>query len=192
MQTEPLTDEQLKELPLSQLVERARDQLDEARSTLQAAIRKHGWKDRLGDVEGLMTCGILSLYYHKQEIVDCEIMKDDHKLGKHIKFSPRGIGRDNCPCCYVCGPTEPSISRLMDNLSGFVKTKKDGEELVEWFGGSARLDFREREPDYLQVKFGVCDNHLPNLKHLRALTSKYGVIREKDIEASKKLSFGEY
>lgn len=81
-------------------------------------------------------------------------------------FASRGIGKDwNLPC-FVCGV----LMELSDNIAAFVRTKEAGERVVEMFGGRARLDFREYEPDRIQVKVGACAAHASKLQALHTST----------------------
>ena len=85
-----------------------------------------------------------------------------------IHASSRGIGRDRCPGCFVCN--DGDVSRMMSNISMFVGSRQDGEMIVEMFPHhGARLDYRSNEPDWIQVKVGACDNHVPNLEKLDEL-----------------------
>lgn len=86
-------------------------------------------------------------------------------------FRSRGVGYDQTPGCFVCGGGE----KLRNNIAAFVQCKKSGERVVNMFGYGARLDYREYEPDRVQVKVGACDCHLPNLKKLDSLTRE-GII----------------
>ena len=86
-----------------------------------------------------------------------------------IEFKSRGIGLDTTPGCFICGGEK----RLLNNISAFVLTKEDGELAVSWFEQGARLDYREREPNWIQVKIGACDQHLPNLIWLDLATKAY-------------------
>jgi hypothetical protein len=164
--------------PLSQILEDARRQMSVARGVLEDAVRQYGWKDRIEHVAGLLTCGISTLHTSMKEIADFEVKMIDNERGPSRKFRPRGIGTDWCPGCYVCGVGEGSMS----NIAAFVDSKEDGEAILAWFDGSAKLDFRPHEPNWIQVKVGACPNHLPCLEALYKTTSQYGVIRQKDIE----------
>jgi hypothetical protein len=177
-------------LCLSETVEFARKQISDARHTLDRAIAKHGWKDRIEHVSGLLTCGLVALAHSNEEIIKFEISAADRLRGPHLSFRPRGIGLDVCPCCFVCGVAERKINgnTCLNNIAAFVKCKGDGEAIVEWFGQRARVDFRESEPSWIQVKVGACDAHLDNLKALAKETGRYGVIRQKDIEEAVALS----
>lgn len=80
-------------------------------------------------------------------------------------FRPREIGSGVTPGCFVCGGPE----RLYTDMAGFVQCKDAGERVVKLFEHGAWLDYREYEPDRVQVKIGACDTHVPNLKRLYEL-----------------------
>jgi hypothetical protein len=87
-------------------------------------------------------------------------------------FWSRGIGTDVTPCCFVAS----CAGWPRKNIAAFVQCKASGERVVAMFGGRARLDFRESEPDRVQVKVGVCDAHASTLALLdRAIDG--GVLR---------------
>lgn len=79
-----------------------------------------------------------------------------------VYWSPRGIGYDSVPC-FV---TKQLKCDGRPNISGFVSSREDGEKVVEIFGGYARLDYREREPNWIQVKVGVEKGHEEVLERL--------------------------
>lgn len=90
--------------------------------------------------------------------------------------APRGIGMDHTPGCFMCAGPEG----LYNNVSLYVKTKETGEAIVNLFKTGARLDFREFEPDYLQVKIGACKKHLFNLEWLvEAIVAQKNIPRYK-------------
>ena len=89
-------------------------------------------------------------------------------------FRSRGIGSDRIATCFVCGC---NISEnYAANISAFVECKEAGERVVAMFAGRARLDFREREPDRVQVKVGACQKHQGNLDRLDGLVERKGVL----------------
>jgi hypothetical protein len=91
-------------------------------------------------------------------------------------FSSRGIGLDHTPGCFICG----GGSGLYQNIAAFVQCREAGERVVAMFRQGAYLDYREYEPDYLQVKVGACDAHASNLAKLSSLTiENKGVIAER-------------
>ena len=99
-------------------------------------------------------------------------------------FSVRGIGTDKTPGCFCCGGKK----RYHNNIAAFVKSKQAGERIVKLFGEyGAWLDYREFEPDWIQVKIGACDKHLPNLEKLAELTSD-GIITLDKVEKAKTLT----
>lgn len=95
-------------------------------------------------------------------------------------FRSRGLGLDRTPGCFVCGGEEA----LRNNIAAFVQCKDAGERVVRMFLRGARLDYRERSPDRVQVKLGACNAHKANLEKLHALVTKDGVITsERIVEA---------
>jgi hypothetical protein len=92
-------------------------------------------------------------------------------------FRSRGIGVDNTPGCFVCG----GGFDLRHNIAAFVVTKEAGERVVTMLEMGARLDYREQEPDRVQVKIGACNHHLPNLERLNELTRHDGIITSQRI-----------
>jgi hypothetical protein len=106
---------------------------------------------------------------------------------KEIKFRCRPVGLDLIDCCYVCNATKRSSdsNHYMNNIAAFVDSKEDGAEVVKMFNGvGARLDYRDYEPNWIQVKIGSCDNCLPCLEELSRLT-RSGTIYKRDIILSK-------
>lgn len=99
---------------------------------------------------------------------------DDKTYYKYELFNSRGIGLDHCTC-FVCGTSkrsnDESSSEYLNNIAAFVSSKEAGERVVGMFEMGARLDFRYYEPNWIQVKVGSCDEHLPNLKKLNELVS---------------------
>lgn len=91
-------------------------------------------------------------------------------------FRSRGIGADRC-VCFVCGTDKRNKegNNYLQNIAAFVRCKEAGERVVAMFSCGARLDYRDFEPDYVQVKIGACDEHLENLEKLNELV-KDGVI----------------
>jgi len=95
-------------------------------------------------------------------------------------FSSRGVGTDRTSC-FVC---QSNREDMQSNIAAFVQCKAAGERIVTMFGSGARLDFREFEPDYLQVKVGACNQHVKRLRRLHSLTSD-GRITEERIEQAR-------
>ncbi len=83
-----------------------------------------------------------------------------------MDWKVRGIGLEfNLPCFITkAGTSEPA---LKPNISGFVSSKKQGVRLVMMFDGLARLDYREYEPNWIQVKVGVIPQHEKALVELQ-------------------------
>lgn len=99
-------------------------------------------------------------------------------------FSPRGIGMDSCQC--FCCPKSGSDGReLMHNVAAFVQCRESGERVVRMFGRGAWLDYRDFEPDRVQVKVGACDAHREQLEALYRATREGGVIRYGMIQAAR-------
>jgi hypothetical protein len=170
---------------VSDIITDMRELMLKARDTISDVDKAYpAWGERLKDVEGLLTCGVRVLYSIREEIIEFEIKAADQNRGDSIEFNSRGIGLDVTPGCFVCGTTErhETSNHYMNNISGFVKTREDGWEIVSWFEKGARLDFRAHEPHYLQVKIGACDNHKSNLEALHEIIRKNkGVMRKQDI-----------
>jgi hypothetical protein len=170
--------------PVSVLIEDVRNMLTDARGKLTDIANGTVWEDRVNDMIGLLSCGISSLHYTKSEIVEFEIKTADKLEGKSLTFRPRGIGLDIVPYCFVCGKkirsplTDHIGNPYLNNIAAFVASKKEGEEIEQWFGGAARLDYRQHEPNWVQLKVGSCDEHLHNLEKLYELTGQYGLIRK--------------
>jgi hypothetical protein len=74
------------------------------------------------------------------------------------------------------------------DMAAFVDSKEAGERVVGMFqqqGSRAFLDFRPSEPNWVQVKIGACDDHLPNLEGLQTLVHETdGMITPTMIAAS--------
>jgi hypothetical protein len=178
------TEKKPEDMCLSEIITLARDQISKTRGILQEAVSKYGFKDRVEHVCGLLTCGLVALYDSNEDIIKHEIKVIDRVRGRHLTFRPRGIGLDMCPCCFVCGATErgPDTNEYLHNISAFIASKEDGEQIVEWFEGRAKVDFRKNEPNWIQLKVGSCEVHLDKLRRLYDMTNQYGVIRKMDIE----------
>jgi len=85
-------------------------------------------------------------------------------------FRSRGVGMDSTPGCFVCGGEKG----MRNNISGYVQCKEAGERIVNKFEHGARLDYREYEPDYIQVKIGACQRHVHCLEDLSRQTDEAG------------------
>lgn len=96
-------------------------------------------------------------------------------------FRARGLGMDSSPGCFVCGgektrwqPKNKYHMQMLDNVAGFAQCKNAGARIVEMFEGKGCwMDYREFEPDRIQVKIGVCKKHVENLKTLVRLTEEH-------------------
>lgn len=99
-------------------------------------------------------------------------------------FSSRGIGLDSCTC-FVCKTHDRDGKghTMLNNIAAFVQCREAGVRVVAMFPLGARLDYRDFEPDYVQVKVGACDEHLPNLERLDKLV-KDGVIKPEMVTAA--------
>ncbi len=53
------------------------------------------------------------------------------------------------------------------------------------FPSGAQLDYRDYEPDRVQVKIGACDEHLGNLQRLDLATATDGVINASQVEEAR-------
>lgn len=98
-------------------------------------------------------------------------------------FTSRGIGKEFNLECFVCG-AQPG---LMANIAAFVRCKAAGERVVELFKKGARLDYRDFEPDRVQVKVGACSKHEPCLETLHSLVVQDNVVSKRLIRESKNL-----
>jgi len=94
-------------------------------------------------------------------------------------FRPRQIGKDMVPSCFVCGADRKDT--YSHNVAAFVQCKEAGERLVELFKGRARLDYRDFEPDRIQLKIGTCQDHLPELEELQRRTYVLGRLDAKHL-----------
>ena len=80
-------------------------------------------------------------------------------------MQPRGRGL-NWGKCFVCGH-DPK--RATADFASFVKSKEEGEAIIALFaaiGAHARLDYREHEPNWVQVKIMACKQHAEALDFL--------------------------
>jgi hypothetical protein len=173
--------------PVSKIIENLRHELTKVRGGLNdiCSAFPH-YRQRLESVQGLLTCGLITMYGEMNEILQREIEKDDRDIGESLEFRSRGIGLDMCPSCFVCGTEKRNedSNMYLNNISAFT-TREQGKRLYAWFDESGRVDFRESEPDWVQFKIGACDEHKPNLETLHQLTSYQGRIRKRDIELAK-------
>jgi hypothetical protein len=109
-----------------------------------------------------------------------------------FKYLPRGIGSNWLPC-FICG--HKRVERCQADMAAFVDASlihiypefvkdDEGKRVVEhpimrfFFENDivAKLDYREHEPNRVQVKLGACGEHVPNLELLCYLTMNDGKI----------------
>ena len=107
---------------------------------------------------------------HPRQGIPSHDLEDVRPEGGGEFFSSRGIGYDSFPACFVCGAQNDGDHAHGDNIAAFVRSRQAGERVVQMFGGRARLDYREWEPAWIQVKLGSCKKHLPCLEMLDSLT----------------------
>lgn len=104
--------------------------------------------------------------------------------------SPRPIGLGYGPGCFVaeqCGEKSLDMHPAHD-CAMFVGSQDEGDEIVSWFGGfGAWLDYRQSEPNRIQIKVTCCDKHLPNLEHLVNSVCVEKLITPRKILAAKNL-----
>jgi hypothetical protein len=128
----------------------------------------------LADGEIQSTIGINgtfpTLQPHPRHGIPSHSRPDKRPEGGGEFLSSRGIGLDSTPGCFVCGGKQG----MYNNIAAFVITKAAGERVVAMFHQGARLDYREHEPDWIQVKIGACNRHLPNLQILDGLIDLQG------------------
>lgn len=84
-----------------------------------------------------------------------------------VEFMSRGVGQGWAPC-FVCAasPTARPGGGCHAELAAFVPTRAAGQAALDLFtalGCVATLDYRPAEPNWVQVKLGACDDHLPSL-----------------------------
>lgn len=169
------------------LIARIRDQLTQVRGMISDFKHEYpGWREHVAPAEGALTCVLITLYNLQQELLSHEIKEKDRIEGPSYRFGVRGIGLDICPGCFVCGSEKrnETSNHYLNNIAAFVDSEAEGKMLVGWFDKGAFLDFRLTEPNWIQVKIGCCDKHLPNLRHLEELTRDQGRIRQVYVKQS--------
>lgn len=120
-----------------------------------------------------------SLQDHPRRHIPSHGRPDERPAGDGEFFASRGIGLETTPGCFVCG----GKSRLLNNIAAFVRTKEAGERVVTMFQTGAKLDYRDFEPDRVQIKVGACDAHLPNLYQLDHLVED-GILTEDKVKSA--------
>lgn len=163
---------------LSKKIEGFRHRLSELRGDFEDALRDHPMNEQLRNLPGTMTTLLVAMYSGMEDATKLEIRWKEHTHGEFVKMQPRPIGTDTCPCCVFCGDGKDSPSMYRRNISLFVHSKADGEKVVDWFKADdyngAWLDFREYEPNYLQVKMGACSDHYQKLVQLSQIIEENG------------------
>lgn len=117
------------------------------------------------------------LQTHPREGIPSHGRPDERPKSGGEFCEPRPVGMDRTPGCFICGGDDD----LHHNFAGFVRCKESGERVVTMFEHGVRLDYREHEPDRVQVKIGACREHKPNLEHLQQAVRTDGIITEKRI-----------
>lgn len=169
--------------PASVLVRELRDKLISIRGQFDDVITEYPrHKSDIEPMDGLLTTAIKTLYHDLEKITEYEIEQDDKQHGRSLPFHSSGIVLDHCHGCFVCG----GEAKIMNNISAFVDTKKNGYEIVSWFKHGAFFSFRTQEPNWIQVTVGSCDNHLDNLKNLHKSVCVHAVIRQSMITSAMK------
>lgn len=104
-------------------------------------------------------------------------------------FWSRGIGLENCDC-FVCGTRDRygdgTGHFMLNNIAAFVQCKAAGERVVAMFSQGAYVDYRDYEPDRVQVKIGACDQHLKNLQLLEGLCIQESIIKPEMVSEAMK------
>lgn len=101
-----------------------------------------------------------------------------------IRCTSRGTGKEFNLSCFVC----IGEMTLRENLSFFVYSRQEGECAEALFGFGARLDYREFEPDWIQVKVGACDKHITNLDSLHQQLAEYKHITADIVKKARSIS----
>jgi len=65
-----------------------------------------------------------------------------------------------------------------------VSSRQEGECAEALFKLGARLDYREFEPDWIQVKVGACAKHIANLDCLHSQLTKHKHITAEIVDGS--------
>jgi len=99
-------------------------------------------------------------------------------------FKSRGLGTEFGLKCFVTGEKSDG-----PNIAAFVESKEAGERIVKMFNGRAKLSYREREPDWIQVKVGVTNKYKIALEKLNYLVSDENIINKEMVEDAKNVIF---
>lgn len=81
-------------------------------------------------------------------------LKAEAAAGRPIEWHMRGIGR--------AGGISIMSAKQIDfgyDLAGYVKSREDGELIVDLFQGLVKIDYRPSEPNWIQVKVIVDDEN---------------------------------
>lgn len=181
-----------KDLDLSgatwRVIEDLRYEVSHTRSKLHDVANAFpAWSSRIEDVTGLLTCGLVTLYGLMEEMEKSEL----RAAGDVVRWKSRGIGLEGGLRCFICGTfrmKESDPEGLLNNVAAFVDSKEKGEKAAKFIGQGARLDYRDHEPHWIQVKVGACDMHRLDLE---ALSDQWYVgadIRERVRETKAKLA----
>lgn len=111
---------------------------------------------------------------HYESIKDRRVPESDTL----IYFGPRGQGSNWLPC-MVCGPDAPDAKDLRSDMASFVSSREKGLLAVAWFADAglyAHLDYRDFEPNWVQVKVGACPAHVPLIERLMELVGRECVL----------------
>lgn len=110
---------------------------------------------------------------HPRRGIACHGNHDRRPVEGGEFFVVRGIGVEGRLSCFVCNGQDTGM--YLTNIAAFVRTKEAGERVCDMFKiGGCRLDYREYEPDRVQVKIGACSVHESNLRRLAELCVNAG------------------
>jgi hypothetical protein len=84
---------------------------------------------------------------------------------------------EDASCCFICGRE----IKNWGNLSAYVKTHESGKRIAEMFNKEVLIDFKESEPNSVQVKVGTCAEHIYHLILLNKLIKVNGGVINKTI-----------
>lgn len=131
-------------------------------------------------LEGTLTLTISNLYYLQKRVRQWKIDKLKKELNEPVyDFTSRGIGQEFGLRCFVTG--DDNDGYCMPNISGFVDSKENGEAICAFVPGSY-LDYREHEPNYIQVKIGAHPDQIVKLRRLNDAILELGVIHKTMVE----------
>jgi len=105
-----------------------------------------------------------------------------------MNFKPRGIG-NGWTVCFCCKHPLPDCSaqskKSLNDMAAFVDSYEDACKIKAMFlyqGSNCFVDYRDFEPNWIQIKVGACDKHLKNLELLMQQTDGKKTIEEDDIK----------